>query len=109
DRLVVVVNEDPKALALVRYARRMAERLHASWAALYVETPRALHLTDPERDRIANALRFAEQLGGEAVTIPGSHLAQDILSYAKTNNFSHIVIGKSKRSRLVERVFGSVT
>lgn len=109
DRLLVVVNEHPKALSLVRYARRMAERLRAPWTALYVETPHALRLSEAERDRIADTLRLAEKLGGQAVTIPGSELAKEIMDYAGTNNFSHVVIGKSQRSRLHEMLFGSIT
>ncbi|HVW57718.1 MAG TPA: sensor histidine kinase KdpD [Rhizobiaceae bacterium] len=109
ERVLVVVNEHPKATALVRYARRMAERLQGPWTALYVETPRALSLAEPARDRIAEALRLAERLGGEAVTIPGNELAKDILDYAGKNNFSHIIIGKSERSRLHEWLFGSIT
>ncbi|MBN9065823.1 MAG: sensor histidine kinase KdpD, partial [Rhizobiales bacterium] len=109
ERVLVVVNEHLKAGALVRYARRMAERLQAPWVALYIETPRALRLTEPARDRIAEALRLAERLGGEAVTIPGRELATEILDYAARNNFSHLVIGKSQRSRLHELVFGSIT
>jgi two-component system sensor histidine kinase KdpD len=109
ERVLVVVNEHPKAAALVRYARRMAERLSAHWVVLYVETPRSLRLSEAARDRIAEALRLAERLGGEAVTIPGRELAREILGYAAKNNFSHIIIGRSNRSRLHEMVFGSVT
>ncbi len=109
DRVLVVVNEHPKAAALVRYARRMAERLGARWTALYVETPRSLRLDEAARDRVAGALRMAERLGGEAVTIPGRELAGEILDYAAKNNFSHIVIGRSARSRWREVLFGSIT
>jgi two-component system sensor histidine kinase KdpD len=109
DRVLVVVNEHPKAAALVRYARRMAERLGARWTALYVETPRSLRLDKAAHDRIAETLRLAERLGGEAVTIPGRELAKDILDYAAKNNFSHIVIGRSARSRWREVLFGSIT
>ncbi|TAN16555.1 MAG: sensor histidine kinase KdpD [Rhizobiaceae bacterium] len=108
DRVLVVINGHPKAAALVRYARRIAERLRGPWTALYVETPRALRLNETARDRIADALRLAERLGGEAVTIPGSELATEILDYAGKNNFTHIVIGKSERSRLHEWLFGSI-
>jgi two-component system sensor histidine kinase KdpD len=109
DRILVVINEDPKAAALVRYARRMAERLRAPWTALYVETPHSLRLHEPARDRIAEALRMAERLGGEAVTVPGRELAGEILDYAARNNFSHLVIGRSERSRLRELLSGSIT
>lgn len=109
ERVLVVVNEDPKAAALLRYARRISERLGAPWVALYVETSHSLRLSELERDRIADSLRLAEKLGGEAVTIPGHELAKEITQYAATNNFSHIVVGKSKRSRLREMLFGSIT
>lgn len=109
ERILVVVNEDPKALALVRYARRMAERLRAPWLALYVETTHAMRLTEAQRDRIADTMRLAEKLGGQSVTIPGGELAKDIIRYAEANNFSHLVIGRSKRNRLHEMLFGSVT
>lgn len=109
DRILVVVNEHPKAPALLRYARRIAERLRAPWVALYVETPHALRLTEAERDRVADAMRLVERLGGQAVTIPGGELAKDIIRYAEANNFSHLIIGRTKRSRLHELLFGSVT
>jgi two-component system sensor histidine kinase KdpD len=109
ERVLVVVNEHSGAMALVRYARRMAEGLRAPWTALYVETPSSLRLDERARDRLAEALRMTERLGGEALTIPGRDLAQDILDYAAKNNFSHIIIGRNQRSRLYETLFGSTT
>ena len=43
---LVCVSEDPHAAGLVRYTKRLADRLHASWTALYVETKRSLQLTE---------------------------------------------------------------
>ena len=63
ERILVCVSEDPRAAGLVRYAKRLADRLHASWTALYVETRRSLQLTEEERDRIADTLRLAAGLG----------------------------------------------
>ena len=67
----VCISEDPRCAGLVRYAKRLADRLHGPWIALYVESRRSLQLTEEERDRIADTLRLAEALGGEAVTVPG--------------------------------------
>lgn len=110
DRLLVCVNEDPRSLGLVRYSRLLADRLHAPWTALYVDSRRTAQLDDAQRDRIADALRLAQSLGAEAVTIPGGgqHTANDIVGYAKSNNITQIVIGKSARSRWFELVNGSV-
>ncbi|QRG09343.1 sensor histidine kinase KdpD [Xanthobacter dioxanivorans] len=109
ERVLVCLSEDPRAAALVRYAKRLADRLRAPWVALYVETGRALRLGPAERDRIADFLRLAERLGGEAVTIPGgTRIADDVLGYARSANVTHIVIGKSDRARWFEIVYGSV-
>jgi two-component system sensor histidine kinase KdpD len=69
-----------------------------------------LQLTEVERDRIADTLRLAEALGGEAVTLPGSDrsIADDVIGYAQANNVTQIVIGKSSRTRWFEMLHGSV-
>ena len=109
ERLLVCISEDPKVTGLVRHAKRAADRLHAPWTALYIETPRSHRLGERGRDRIAEALRLAEQLGGEAMTLPGGgRIADDVLTYARANNVTQIVIGKSDRPRWFEMLHGSV-
>jgi two-component system sensor histidine kinase KdpD len=110
ERILVCVSEDPRAAGLVRYAKRLADRLHGQWMALYVEGRRSLQYTEEERDRVANTLRLAETLGGQAVTIPSSEsqIADDVISYAESRNVTHIIIGKSRRSRWFEILHGSV-
>src|SRR5215475_5602796 len=85
ERLLVCISEDPRAAGLVRFTKRLADRLHAAWTALYVETKRSLQLTEEERDRIADTLRLAQALGGEAVTLPGGDrsIADDVVTYAQ--------------------------
>src|ERR1700740_2184810 len=109
-RILVCVSEDPRPAGLVRYTKRLADRLHAPWTALSVETRRSLQLTDEQRDRLADTLRLAEALGGEALTIPGvgRRIADDIINFAHANNVTQIIIGKSARSRWFEIVQGSV-
>ena len=109
ERVLVCVSEDPRAAGLVRYAKRLSDRLHARLTALSVET-RNLQLTEEERDRIADTLRLAQALGGEAVTVPGINrrIADDVVAYAHANNVTHIVIGKSARSRWFEVLHGSI-
>ncbi|MDH4986487.1 sensor histidine kinase KdpD [Aminobacter anthyllidis] len=109
DRVLVAVDEHPRGASLVRYARRQADRLRAPWAALHVETSRSANLPDADKDRLAATMRLAEQLGGEAVTIPGQSVAEDIVRHAGTHNFTHIVVGKPAKSRWREYFEGSVT
>ena len=110
ERVIVCVSEDVRSAGLVRYAKRLADRLHAPWTALCVETRRSLQLSDEDRDRIAETLRLAERLDGEAITIPSSarRIADDVIGYAQKNNATHIIIGKSTRSRWFEILYGSI-
>jgi two-component system, OmpR family, sensor histidine kinase KdpD len=110
ERILVCISEDPRAAGLVRYAKRLADRLHGPWVALYVEGRRSLQLTEEQRDRVADTLRLAESLGGEAVTVPsvGRQIADDVIGYAQSSNVTQIIIGKSTRSRWFEILHGSV-
>lgn len=93
ERVLVSVDQHPRSASLVRYASRMASRLRAPWAAVYVETGRSINLTETDRDTIAATLRLAEQLGGEAITIPGREVSEELVRHAAANNVTHIVIG----------------
>jgi len=108
--ILVCVNEDPRAAGLVRYTKRLADRLHAPWTAVSIETRRSLQLTDEQRDRLADTLRLAEALGGQALTIPGvgRRIADDLIGFAQANNVTQIIIGKSTRSWWFELRRGSV-
>jgi two-component system sensor histidine kinase KdpD len=108
ERVLVCVSESPLSGQLVRHARRVADRLKATWVALYVETPRHHHLTETERDRVADALRLAERLGGQAVTVPGHRVSDDAIAYARSNNITQIILGRSRRSRWFEMLHGSI-
>src|SRR5258705_8760646 len=110
ERLLVCVSEDPRAAGLVRYTKRLADRLHAQWTAISIETRRSLQLTDEQRDRLADTMRLAEALGGEALTIPGvgRRIADDVVAYAQAQNVTQIIIGKASRSWWFELMRGSV-
>ncbi|MFA5955385.1 ATP-binding protein [Hyphomicrobium sp.] len=110
ERVLVCISEDSRSSGLVRYAKRAADRLHAPWTAVTIETRRSLRFSEAERNRVADALRLAELLGGETLTIPGSSrtVADDIIAYSRAHNVTQIIIGKSERSRWFEILNGSV-
>src|SRR4051794_18955467 len=95
ERILVCISEDPRAAGLVRYAKRLADRLHSPWIALYVEGRRSLQLNEEDRDRIADTLRLAESLGGEGITIPDvdGRIVDSVIGYAHSNNVTQIIIG----------------
>ncbi|KPH79628.1 sensor histidine kinase [Bosea vaviloviae] len=109
DRVLVCIDEGPRGASMVRYAKRQADRLRAPWAALHIETPRSAGMAEPGKDRIAASLRLAEQLGGEAITLPGQSVASEVIRHAAANNVTHIVIGKPAKARWRELFEGSVS
>src|SRR5262249_19140654 len=106
ERILVCVSEDPRAAGLVRYTKRLADRLQPAWTAMGIEPRGSVQLGDAERDRLADTMRLAEALGGEAISIPGvgRRIADDVINFAHANNVTQIVIGKSSRSRWFELV-----
>lgn len=109
ERLLVCINEAPAAAGLVRAAKRIADRLNAEWFAIYFETARTHQLNEAQRDRVAQTLRLAEQLGAETLTLPGGRrIADDALNFAFDNNITQIVCGKSLRPWWFEWLHGSV-
>ena len=97
ERVMVCVKEGPLGERLIRAARRMASRRRAEWLAVFVETPSFARRPAAARAGVAGILRLAEQLGAEAVTIPGQNVAAELVRYAQTRNVSELMLGKSLR------------
>ena len=98
ERLLACVHGGEGAAELVRYTKRLADRLKAPWTALHVQTAADRRAGDAASDRVADTLRLAERLGGEALVIPGERIAEEILAWARANNVTQIVIGSVRRS-----------
>jgi len=109
ERVLVGITATPSCPAVVRYARRLADRLRAPWTAIHVETSRTHRMSEAQRDCIGECLRLAQRLGGDAVTVPAPDVTQGLLDYARDNNFTHLVICKSRRTRWSELWRGSAT
>ncbi len=109
ERVLVCLQGGPRATATIRHAKRLADQLRAPWSAISVETARAGTQSAAEQDSVVEALRLAQRLGGEPVLIPGQDVADSIIDYARANNVTHIIVGKSDRPRWRQALYGSVT
>jgi two-component system sensor histidine kinase KdpD len=108
ERVLVGINGASGGAALVRLARRMADRLRAPWTALHVETPQVLRADEAERAQVAEALRLAARLGGTPVTLPGEDVAATMIDYAQSHNFTHVLVAYASRAHWLELIHGSV-
>jgi two-component system, OmpR family, sensor histidine kinase KdpD len=100
ERLLVCVGGDEQSEKVVRAAARMASALKSEWVALHV-APNDREITDrAELRRTEKALRLAERLGASTVRLNAKDLTAEIMGYAKKNNITQIVIGRSKSSWL---------
>jgi two-component system sensor histidine kinase KdpD len=99
ERILVCVSPSPASARLVRAARRMAAGLRASFIALYVETPASASLSEGDRERVAQNLRLAEELGAETARVSGENAAHEVIAYARSRNVTKIVVGKPTHAR----------
>lgn len=109
DRIMACISPSPLMPRLVRAARRIAERRKAPWIALYVETPAHDRLSDEEKTQINRALTLAEEFGAEVVTVAGGNVPAEIIRQARQRNVTEIVVARSHRSRLINRLRGTLT
>ncbi len=98
DRLLVAVSASPTSEQLIRFTRRAAASMEASWIAVYVETPRALSPLDEVR--LGLNLTLARQLGAEVVTVENADVGPALLRVAHQHNVSQIILGKPGARRL---------
>jgi two-component system sensor histidine kinase KdpD len=98
ERIMVAIDGGPRSESLLRTARRVAERRDLSWMAVFVEPPRFDLRPEAERERVARVLELGRQLGGEAVTLSGPRVSEELLRFAREHNASEIVMGKPARA-----------
>ena len=105
ERILVLIGGDPMSTALVRAGRRLAEVMDGPWTVAHIEqTHRAAPSLDRGR-RVTEALKLAEQLGGSTLVLSAADLPGAVLDYARRNNVTQIVLGKSQ-ARRPGRLFG---
>lgn len=96
ERILVCVGSDTHSEAVIRTASRLATAQKADWFALH------LRRTDREvADRkvarqVEKVMRLAERLGAVTVRLGARDLTAEILAYARRNNITQIVVGRSR-------------
>lgn len=92
ERILVCVGPGKESLQLIRAARRLASGLQGTWVAVYVDTKTASSSQD--RNNAIKHLRVAEQLGAETAIITGIDIVSELISYAREQNVTLIMVWK---------------
>ncbi|GAP13295.1 osmosensitive K+ channel histidine kinase [Longilinea arvoryzae] len=108
ERIMVCVSSHPLSERLVRAGRRLAGDLKADWVVVYVETPERARFSATHAQRLAATLRLAEQLGARVERVSGRNVPEAILTYARQNNITKLIIGSPARPRWQKFLYGSV-
>lgn len=107
ERIMVCISPSPLSANLIRFARRMVNRLEAEFYAVYVEKPEDLH-NEKLQQGIRKNLSLAENLGAQTVILTGNDLAKEIIDFARSKNITQIIIGKPLEFKLLDIWKGSL-
>ncbi len=101
ERILVCIGSDSNSPTVVRAAKRLADLMDAPWIAVTVERPGSV-LDNAARARLDDAMALAQSLGAETQTLTGADLPAELLRFAKFENVTQIVVGRSHGGFLSE-------
>ena len=97
ERILACIGPDPISPTVVRSAKRLADLMDAPWITVTVERPGST-LGDEARQRLDETMKLAQSLGAETQTLTGTDLPAELLRFAKFENVTQIVVGRSTGS-----------
>jgi two-component system sensor histidine kinase KdpD len=96
ERLLVCVGGDELSSTVVREAARLATSLKASWVAVNLKRTEGDERDPKIAAKIDETMRLAERLGAETAHLVGHDLPAELLRYAKRENITQIICGRSR-------------
>jgi two-component system sensor histidine kinase KdpD len=99
ERVVVALTGGPEGETLIRRAARIAAR-SSGGDLLAVHVTRSDGLTGASPARLAQQRELAESLGGSYHQVVGDDIPEALLSFARAENATQLVLGGSRRSVL---------
>lgn len=101
ERILACIGPDLISPTVIRTAKRLADLMNAPWMAVTVERQGA-NFDVTSRQRLDDAMKLAESLGAETQTLTGNDLPAELLRFAKFENVTQIVVGRSRGGFLNE-------
>jgi two-component system sensor histidine kinase KdpD len=106
ERVVVALTGAPGGEHLLRRAARMAARVNGEVIGVHV---RPLDpFTHPAAESLEEQRRLLGELGGRYAEVTGADVAGALVSFARAENATQLILGATGRSRLAQLLHGSV-
>jgi len=105
ERVVVALTGGPEGDTLIRRAARIAAR-SAGGDLLAVHVTRSDGLTGANPANLARQRHLVESLGGSYHQVIGDNISQALLTFARAENATQLVLGASRRSWLLAMLTG---
>ncbi len=102
-RLMVAISPSPYSAKLIRWTRRLAYTMEASWIAVYVETDQKV--SEENKEVLKKNFELAKELGAEIIITNDMDIVHALIRIASENNVTQIIVGKSRasgKSKVVE-------
>ena len=99
ERILVCLSSSPSNPKVIAAAAKMAEAFHAVLTAIYVKSSDDRELSEENKLRLQNNIRYAEQNGATVITVIGSNVPVQIAEYAHISGTTKIVMGRSGAKR----------
>src|SRR5262249_34693512 len=108
ERVVVALTGGPEGETLIRRAARIAAR-SSGGDLLAVHVTRSDGLTGADPAALAAQRRLVESLGGSYHQVVGDDIPEALLTFARAENATQLVLGARRRSRFAGPGFGGRT
>lgn len=95
--ILAYLDATPTSQVIARHAKRLADLTAAPWEAVHVASPNEGRASRAERERLLEAFRVAESLGARSRTLNGDDPAAELLTYARRQSATHILIAAPSR------------
>lgn len=104
EKILVCVGSDENSVKIIHNAKRLAAHLKAEWLAVYVDRMKIKN-AEIEKESAMRNLRLAQELGAKTKILIGFDIVKEVLSYARQENVTQIIIGKEIRPRWKDLFF----
>jgi two-component system sensor histidine kinase KdpD len=100
ERVLACISPHPATSVLVRRSKRLADRVHGDFYALFVCPEGGMERLSPEERKIVDSqLDLARRLDAQVHILPGHDVAEAIVRFSRERHITQICLGRSLRSR----------